>query len=127
MSSPALVSLFMTTLPCHYILMSLRRIAEARIREAIEQGVFDNLPGAGKPLDLEEYFNTPEDLRMAHSILKNANCRPMEVELLAEIARLEQALSTAGDDVARIALQRDLSHRRTELAILLERRPRTSK
>ena len=56
MSSPALVSLFMTTLPCHYILMSLRRIAEARIRDAIEQGVFDNLPGAGKPLDLERYF-----------------------------------------------------------------------
>ena len=107
--------------------MSFNRIAENRIREAIEQGEFDNLPGAGKPVNLDDYFSTPEDLRMAHSILKNANCRPMEVELLAEIARLEQSLSTAGDDAARIALQRDLSHRRTELAILLERRPRTSK
>ena len=107
--------------------MSFNRIAENRIREAIEQGEFDNLPGAGKPVNLEDYFSTPEDLRMAHSILKNANCRPMEVELLAEIARLEQALSTAGDDAARIALQRDLSHRRTELAILLERRPRSVK
>jgi DnaJ homologue, subfamily C, member 28, conserved domain len=43
--------------------MSFNRIAEARIREAIEQGVFENLPGAGKPLNLEEYFNAPEDLR----------------------------------------------------------------
>ena len=107
--------------------MSFNRIAENRIREAMEQGEFDNLPGAGKPVSLEEYFNTPEDVRMAHSILKNANCRPMEVELLNEIARLEQALSAAVDDAARAALQRELSHRRTELAILLERRPRTSK
>ena len=107
--------------------MSFNRIAENRIREAIEQGEFDNLPGSGKPVNLEEYFNTPEDVRMAHSILKNANCRPMEVELLSEIARLEQALSAAVDDEARATLQRELNHRRTELAILLERRPRTSK
>ena len=107
--------------------MSFNRIAENRIREAIEQGEFDNLPGAGKPVNLEDYFSTPEDLRMAHSILKNANCRPMEVELLNEIARLEQALSATLDDTARAALQRDVSHRRTELAILLERRPHSAK
>jgi len=107
--------------------MSFDRIAENRIREAMEQGEFDNLPGAGKPVSLEEYFNTPEDLRMAHSILKNANCRPMEVELLNEIARLEHALAAAGDDAARAPLQRELAHRRTELAILLERRPSSSK
>ena len=41
--------------------------------------------------------------------------------------RLEQALSAAVDDAAHAALQRDLSHRRTELAILLERRPRSVK
>jgi Domain of unknown function (DUF1992) len=70
------------------ILVPFNRIAEARIREAIEQGVFENLPGAGKPLNLEEYFNTPEDLRMAFSILKNANCAPPEVELLKEVSRL---------------------------------------
>jgi hypothetical protein len=107
--------------------MSFNRIAENRIREAIEQGEFDNLPGAGKPVNLDEYFSTPEDLRMAHSILKNANCRPMEVELLSEIARLEQAVAAPATDEARAALQRELSHRRTELAILLERRPRASK
>jgi|SRR6187431_2283911 len=107
--------------------MSFNRIAENRIREAMEQGEFDNLPGAGKPVSLEEYFNTPEDLRMAHSILKNANCRPMEVGLLNEIARLQRALSATLDDTARAALQREVSHRRTELAILLERRPRSAK
>jgi hypothetical protein len=107
--------------------MSLSRIAENRIREAMEQGEFDNLPGAGQPLSLEEYFNTPEELRMAYSVLKNANCRPMEVELLNEIARLEQAVAAAPDVPSREPLQRELAHRRTELAILLERRPRSTK
>ena len=122
MSSPALVSLFMTTLPCNYILMSLRSIAEARIREAIEQGVFDNLPGAGKPLDLEEYFNTPEDLRMAFSILKNAHCTPPEVEMLKEVSRLQQAIAEASDAATRKQLRRTLVLRRIQLAISLERR-----
>jgi hypothetical protein len=107
--------------------MSFSRIAENRIREAMEQGAFDNLPGAGQPVSLQEYFSTPEDLRMAYSILKNANCRPLEVELLNEIARLEQALAAATDDAARAAHRRDLAHRRTELAVLLERRPRSPK
>ena len=107
--------------------MSFNRIAENRIREAMEQGEFDNLPGAGQPISLEEYFNTPEDLRMAYSVLKNANCRPMEVELLNEIARLEQAVAAARDDAAREAHRRDLAHRRTELTILLERRSRSGR
>ena len=106
--------------------MSFSRIAENRIREAMAQGEFDNLPGAGEPLSLEEYFSTPEDVRMAYSILKSANCRPLEVEMLNEIARLEQAIAAA-DDAARGPLQRELAHRRTELAILLERRPRSTK
>ena len=106
--------------------MSFSRIAENRIREAMEQGEFDNLPGAGQPLSLEEYFSTPEDVRMAYSILKSANCRPFEVEMLNEIARLERAIAAA-DDAARGPLQRELAHRRTELAILLERQQRTAK
>jgi len=105
--------------------MTFDRLAENRIREAMEQGEFDNLPGAGQPLSLEEYFSTPEDLRMAHSVLKNANCRPLEVELLNEIARLEQAMTAALDATARERLQRELANRRIELAILLERRPRS--
>lgn len=107
--------------------MSFSRIAENRIREAMEQGEFDNLPGAGQPLSLEEYFATPEELRMAYSVLKNANCRPLEVELLNEIARLERAVAAAPDDATRAAHQRTLADRRTELAILLERRSRSAK
>ena len=85
------------------------------------EGVFDNLPNAGQPLDLEDYFATPEHLRMAYSILKNAKCAPAEVELLKEIAALEQQTAAAVDVEARNTLQRMLTNRRTELNVLLER------
>src|SRR5215510_3919535 len=102
--------------------MPFSRVAESRIREAIAQGEFDNLPGAGKPLNLEEYFSTPEDLRMAFSILKNANCAPAEVELLKEVARLQHAIAETSDPAAKQELQQTLTNRRTELAMALERR-----
>src|SRR5262245_52899120 len=102
--------------------MPFSRVAERRIREAIAHGDFENLPGAGKLLNLEEYFSTPEDLRMAFSILKNANCAPAEVELMKEVSRLEQAIVEASDPATTLELHRTLAHRRTELAIALERR-----
>src|SRR5215471_12864399 len=102
--------------------MPFGRLAERRIREAIAQGEFEHLPGSGKPLNLEEYFSTPEDLRVAFSILKNANCAPAEVELLKEISRLAQAIAETSDAAVRQELQRTLAHRQTELGIALERR-----
>ena len=104
--------------------MSISRVVENLIREAIAEGKFDNLPGAGKRLDLEEYFSTPEDLRMAYSILKNARIAPAEVELLKEIARIKQTLEQTHDDAERRSLQQVLADRKTELAVRLERRSR---
>jgi hypothetical protein len=100
--------------------MSWGRIAENRIREAMQAGEFDNLPGAGKPIDLEGYFKLPEHLRVAFSILKSANCVPAEVELLNEIATLEQQLDAAADG-QKPAIRRALADRRMQLAVVLER------
>jgi hypothetical protein len=104
--------------------MPFSHIAEKRIREAMEQGHFDNLPGAGQPLNLEEYFSTPEDLRMVYSVLRNANCAPAEVELLNEVSRLERALAQTADVRESESLQRELTNRRTQLAIVFEHRSR---
>lgn len=107
--------------------MPFSRIAENRIREAMAQGQFENLPGVGQPLDLEEYFSAPEDLRMAFSILKSANCVPAEVELLKEVSRLERAIAETADATARHSLQRALIDRQTELAMTLEHASRRPK
>ena len=107
--------------------MPFSRIAENRITEAMAQGEFENLPGAGQPLDFEEYFRTPEDLRMAYSILKSAHCVPAEVELLNDVARLERAIAQAADPTARQSLQRALTDRQTQLAVMLEKTSRRRK
>jgi hypothetical protein len=99
-------------------------IAENKIREAIRAGEFDNLPGAGTPVDLDGYFKLPEHLRVAFSILKNANCVPAEVELLNEIAALERQLEAAPEH-DRPAIRRTLADRRIQLAVVLERARRT--
>ena len=47
-------------------------IAERKIEEAMAEGAFDNLPGLGKPLHLEDLSHMPADMRMAYTILKNS-------------------------------------------------------
>ena len=102
--------------------MSIESAIEQRIREAIERGDFDNLSGKGKPIDLDAYFNTPEDLRMAYSILKSNEFVPEEVEIFKEIASLKQKLSEAADDTERETLTRKLQERGLALSLLMEKR-----
>jgi len=54
-------------------MLALEWIAEQKIADAVSQGEFDNLPGAGRPLELDDDALVPEDMRMAHRILKNAD------------------------------------------------------
>jgi hypothetical protein len=76
-------------------------IAEQRIREAAERGDLDHLPGAGRPLDLDEDLLVPEDLRMAYRILKNAGYVPPEVHTLNEIGALQRLIQSLDDGEAR--------------------------
>ena len=70
----------------------LDRIAEARIREAIERGELRGLPGEGKPLQLDDDSAIPEELRVAYRILKNAGFLPPELQLRKEVREAEQLL-----------------------------------
>lgn len=74
------------------------QIVENRITEAIARGEFDNLPGAGKPLDLDDDRLIPEEERIAVRILKNAGCVPPEVERFAELERLLATLDSDSTD-----------------------------
>ncbi|MCK4728177.1 MAG: DUF1992 domain-containing protein [Desulfobacterales bacterium] len=82
-------------------MICFQKIAERRIEEAIRDGVFDDLPGAGKPLELEDDSHVPEDLRIAYKILKNANFVPPEVSLRKEIAKAEDLLAGMEDTKAK--------------------------
>ena len=76
-------------------------IAEEKIREAMRAGEFDDLPGAGKPLALDDDRLIPEDLRMAYRILRNAGFVPPEIEARKEAASLRELIAATTDDAAR--------------------------
>lgn len=104
--------------------MALDRIVEALIKDAQERGEFDNLPGKGKPIDLSEYFETPEDVRMTQWVLKNAGMTPPEVQLLKEIAELRQALAALVDEKKKEEVQKQIQEKQMEFNLMLERQKR---
>lgn len=73
-------------------MLAFEHLAEQRIVEAIGQGQLDNLPGAGRPLDLADDPLVPADQRMANRILKNAGFTPPELGLRQEITTLRAQL-----------------------------------
>lgn len=91
-------------------MLGLDRLVEERIQAAIARGELDRLPGAGKPLELDDDFLVPAHLRAAYRILKNAGYVPPEIETLREMNALQAALlAREGDDEqrrrARVRLQ----------------------
>ncbi len=97
------------------------RIAEERIREAQKEGAFDNLPGKGKPLVLEDQSMVPEDLRMSYHILKNAQVLPPEVEIQKEIRTLQDMLKYIEDEGERKALAKEIEWKIIRLDLLKRR------
>jgi len=75
------------------MLYGFEKIIEERILKAQKRGEFENLPGAGKPLEFEDDSFVSEDLRLAYKILKNADCVPVEIELKKEIKQTEDLLA----------------------------------
>lgn len=107
--------------------MAFERIVEALIIEAMERGEFDNLPGKGKPIDLSEYFETPEEVRMANSVLKSAGMTSREVDLLREIAELKQVLAAVLDEKKKQEIQRQIQQKQVEFSLMMERQKKHRK
>jgi len=91
-----------------------QRLAEQRIQQAHEEGAFDNLPGEGKPLELEDDSMVPEELRTAYRMLKNSGHLPPELETNAEIRQLEDLLEHVEDPV-------EQQRARARLRVLVDR------
>ncbi|HEX8852469.1 MAG TPA: DUF1992 domain-containing protein [Pyrinomonadaceae bacterium] len=105
--------------------MSIERFVEEQVRRAMERGEFDDLPGRGKPVNLEAYFNTPADLRMGYSILKNNNFVPGEVQLLKEVEALREELAGCTDERRRQQLHKSIKEKTLNFTVLMEKQRRT--
>jgi hypothetical protein len=84
------------------------------------EGRFD-VVADGRPLDFDDYFSTPAELRLAYSVLKSAGCVPEEVELLKEVDRLRRAVDAAPDEASRAPLRKALTDAQLRLDLALER------
>ncbi len=78
-------------------------VIEEQIRAAQERGDFDNLPGAGKPLNLDENPHAG-DRALAFHLLKQNNLLPRELELGQEV---ESDLARAEHLLAGLRRERD--------------------
>jgi hypothetical protein len=104
--------------------MSVEKFIDKMIQEAIARGEFDNLEGKGKPLDLDAYFATPEDVRMGYSVLKSNKFVPEEVDRLREIGELREKIAICSDGAERSRIVKILQDRELALSIIVERNKR---
>ncbi len=100
-----------------------QKIVEERIKKAQEEGLFDDLPGKGKPLELEDDSHIPEDLRLAYKILKNADCLPPELQLKKEIRQMEDMLDAIPDEKERYRLIKKINFKIMKLNMMGRKSP----
>lgn len=94
------------------------KIAEQRIKDAIDNGEFANLRGSGKPLVFEDESWIPEDLRLAYRILRNNGFIPPELELRNDVINLQRLIQTIDDDKERVRKQRELNFKMTKFELM---------
>lgn len=71
---------------------------ERHISDAQRKGEFDNLPGSGEPLMLDDDSHIPPELRAGYRLLKNAGCLPAELEQRREAVELADLLKSIRKD-----------------------------
>lgn len=91
------------------------QLAEEHIRRAQERGEFDDLPGAGKPLVLDDDALVPKELRAGYRLLRNAGYLPPDLQLHCEIEEVGQLLAMSDDPDERANYSRRLSYLMTRV------------
>ncbi|MDP4085557.1 MAG: DUF1992 domain-containing protein [Bacillota bacterium] len=86
-------------------------ISEDKIKKAYQDGEFDNLPGIGKPLQLEDMSGIPEELRMAYKLLKNGGFTEEESNLKREMMTIEDLIKKCDEEVEKENLKKKLNEK----------------
>lgn len=97
---------------------AMQSVVEERIRKAQEEGLFDDLPGKGKPLKLDDDSMVAPHLRASYRILKNAGILPPEMQLRKEVHHLRQLLGQVECEADARQLVREINERITASNIM---------
>jgi hypothetical protein len=81
---------------------AIRIIAERKISEAIEAGLFNIEAWHNRPLPTSNDCMIPDDLRLAYKMLKNAGYVPPEIETKKDIQQLEDLIAASEDEHTRV-------------------------
>lgn len=100
----------------------LEIIAEKKILEAMREGVFDHLPGKGKPLRLDDLSHVPPELRASYMVLKNAGVLPEELQVKKEVITLQKLLDCCQDEAERVSLRKRLNEKTLRFNMLMDKR-----
>lgn len=102
------------------------RLLEDHIGQSLQEsqanGELASAPSYGKPLSFGDgYDETPDELKMPFKMLKDSGYAPPEVELMRQIAALQQQLDGAPDDASTRPQRQRLSEMRQQLALRMEK------
>jgi len=100
-----------------------QKIVEKKIKEAQERGDFEDLPGRGEPIHVEDDRHIPEDLRLVYKILKNADCIPPELQLRKEIRQMEDMLESIPDEKEKYRQIKKINYKIMQLNVTGNRSP----
>lgn len=102
--------------------MDFLRLTDDKIRKAIQNGDFDNLPGLGKPLPEDDLANIPEDLRMAYRIMRNAGFSPEEASVKKELMTIEDLIRKSDSEINKEGLRKELNEKMLKYNELISKR-----
>jgi len=102
----------------------IAKIAESKIREAIEKGELKNLPGAGKPVHIQDMLFVPLEDRLAYTVMRNSGLVPDEVALKKEIESMRKSIDECSDGKKKDLLKKRLEETSIRYNIIMEKRAR---
>ncbi|MFT8870660.1 MAG: DnaJ family domain-containing protein [Sporolactobacillus sp.] len=100
----------------------IEQLAEEKISQAIKEGVFDGLPGRGRPQRFEDDSAVPAELRIGYKMLKNAGYLPEELKLRQTLTTLADLLHCCRDGDEKEALTAELKQKRLEFERMMQNR-----
>jgi hypothetical protein len=100
----------------------LEKIAERKIKKAIERGEFKSSLYKGKTIEIEDLSHIPEELRLGYKILKNAGILPEEMELKKEVVNLQRLIDCCNDESEKDKLRKKLNKETLRFELLMEKR-----
>jgi hypothetical protein len=97
-------------------------LVEQKLVAAVQQGLFDQLPGAGRPLPPDDLDGVPAELRAGYLLLRGAGCLPPELEARREWLRLQDLLAACQDEGDQRSLTAATAAARLRYRLLVEQR-----